>query len=83
MSASKDNMSSTHHRAYALKTIQRVPSACNWSTLAKHGAYWPCHSEQRLFPNTERARPRSMAPQLRGVALMVRDPRSQPWGLHK
>jgi hypothetical protein len=39
------------------KIYKRVPSARKWSILAKHGACWPCHSEQRCFPNAEELDP--------------------------
>jgi hypothetical protein len=57
VNASKNNMSSTHHGAYALKNIQRVPSACKWSILAKHGAFVSAIVKNNIFQTSEELEP--------------------------
>jgi hypothetical protein len=78
MTASKNMCPIKSHGAYALKNIQKVPSAHKKSSLAKGEACWPFHSEQRRWPNAERAGPRSMVPQQCEFASMVGDARSSP-----
>ena len=65
------------------KVYKIFPLAHKWSILAKHGACWPYHNEQRCFPNAERVGPWFVAPQLHEATSMAGDPRSRPWELHK
>jgi hypothetical protein len=64
--------------AYALKNIQKVPSARKKSSLTKGGVYWPYHNEQRHWPNVEKVGPRSVVPRQHDFAWIVGDPRSLP-----
>jgi hypothetical protein len=67
-------MSSKSHGAYALKNIQKVPSARKKYSLAKGGACWPCHSEQKHWPIIGRDGTKSEAPQKHEVASTVAAP---------